>query len=69
MAHTVAHSLTRPRKGGIFARFRDMAEIRRQRRALRDLSDHLLKDIGLSAQDARDETERPAWDVPAHWRR
>ncbi|WP_354003559.1 DUF1127 domain-containing protein [Defluviimonas salinarum] len=46
-----------------------MREIRRQRRALSELSGHLLKDIGISADEARRESERPAWDVPSHWLR
>ncbi|SPH18558.1 hypothetical protein DEA8626_02098 [Defluviimonas aquaemixtae] len=69
MAYTVSHSLPRPRRTGLVARFRDMVEIRRQRRALLDLNAHLLKDIGLSAQEAQEESERPVWDVPDHWRR
>ena len=39
-----------------------------QRRALGALEPHLLDDIGLSAEEARDEAGRPFWDAPAHWR-
>ena len=35
---------------------KDWREISRQRRELRDLSDHLLKDIGISRADATRES-------------
>lgn len=41
--------------------WRDLA---RQRRALLELDDHMLKDIGLSRYDARLEARRPFWDDP-----
>lgn len=59
----------RLRGRGFFAYLRRAAEVRRQRRALLDLNDRLLKDIGLSEHEARTEAERPIWDVPRHWRR
>jgi uncharacterized protein YjiS (DUF1127 family) len=37
-------------------------EIARQRRAIRHLSDEILKDIGLSRSDADREASRPFWD-------
>lgn len=37
--------------------------IARGRRELRDLSDHLLKDIGISRADAEFEARRPFWDT------
>lgn len=36
-------------------------ERRRQRRALLELSDHLLKDIGLNRVDAWQEARKPFW--------
>ncbi|MBA4352170.1 MAG: hypothetical protein C0427_13115 [Rhodobacter sp.] len=41
----------------------------RQRRGLATLDDHLLRDIGLTPEQARHEATRPIWDVPAHWRK
>ncbi len=40
--------------------------IHSERRALMALSDHTLKDIGLSRADAYREANRPWWQLPAH---
>lgn len=37
------------------------SERQRSRRALRDLDDHLLQDIGVTRQEARVEAARPFW--------
>ena len=37
-------------------------ELARQRRALGALSDHMLKDLGLTRADALREAGRPFWD-------
>ena len=37
------------------------AERARQRRALARLDDRLLRDVGLSPADVRQETHRPPW--------
>ncbi len=39
----------------------------RSRRALARLDAHGLRDIGLSAAAAEEESRRPFWDSPAHW--
>lgn len=39
--------------------------IRRERQQLLELSDHMLRDIGLTRADARCEAARPFWDVRA----
>jgi uncharacterized protein YjiS (DUF1127 family) len=39
--------------------------VRRERQKLLELSDHLLRDIGLTEAEARREAARPFWDVPA----
>ena len=59
----------RPRRRSLFQRLRDMVAIRRHRRRLGDLDPYLLRDIGLTESEAREEVERPFWDVPGHWRR
>jgi uncharacterized protein YjiS (DUF1127 family) len=43
-------------------------ELRRQRRRLLTLSDHMLHDLGLSRADAEGEAMRPFWDLPERWR-
>ena len=43
--------------------------VRSQRRALLDLTDEALRDIGLTREQAAREADRPFWDVPAGWRR
>ncbi|HPD91452.1 MAG: DUF1127 domain-containing protein [Rhodobacter sp.] len=40
----------------------------RQRRALAELDDARLRDLGLTRAQARSEADRPFWDAPAHWR-
>ena len=46
----------------VVARLLDWQELARQRQALAALDDHMLKDIGLSRADARQEADRPFWD-------
>lgn len=47
---------------------RDLRALVRQRRELAELDEHLLRDIGVSRDDADKESSRPVWDVPSHWR-
>lgn len=47
---------------------RDLRALVRQRRELAELDEHLLRDIGVSRDEADAESSRPAWDVPSHWR-
>jgi uncharacterized protein YjiS (DUF1127 family) len=35
----------------------------RERRALGEMSEHMLKDLGISRVDARRESEKPFWRV------
>ena len=35
----------------------------RERRALGEMSEHILKDLGISRVDARRESEKPFWRV------
>lgn len=59
------HTAIRRQRTSFFAYF----SLWRSRRALEQLDDAALKDVGLSAADAKAEAARPVWDVPAHWRR
>ncbi|SHJ02927.1 protein of unknown function [Shimia gijangensis] len=47
---------------------RDMAALRRQRKALTRLDDIALHDLGLTRTQAELEAKRSLWDVPANWR-
>jgi len=47
-----------------FGRWAQAYRVYRERRALLALSDHALKDIGLSRADAYREASRPIWDLP-----
>ncbi len=41
----------------------------KQRNALAKLDDALLRDIGVTREQANSEALRPVWDGPNHWRR
>ncbi len=57
----------RPRS--ILSTVLDVLSLRRQRRRLAELDPHLLRDIGITEDEARREAELPIWDAPSHWRR
>ena len=40
----------------------------RQRTELSRLEPRMLRDIGITETEARDEAQRPIWDVPGWWR-
>jgi uncharacterized protein YjiS (DUF1127 family) len=40
-------------------------QVRRERRMLADLSEGMLKDLGLTRADVAGESGRAIWDVPA----
>ncbi|MCC5954973.1 MAG: DUF1127 domain-containing protein [Natronohydrobacter sp.] len=41
--------------------------MRRTRARLSLLDDHLLRDIGLTREEAAREAARCSWDAPRHW--
>ncbi|WP_128255612.1 DUF1127 domain-containing protein [Falsirhodobacter deserti] len=45
-----------------------MLAVRRSRRALAELNEDQLQDIGLTEEQRRAEVARRLWDVPPHWR-
>jgi uncharacterized protein YjiS (DUF1127 family) len=66
----VGAARVRPIRLGLGARLTDlvvkveaMLETYRQRRALLALSDHMLRDLGLSRADAYREATRSFWDL------
>ena len=58
---------TRPTQMGLFHRLTQIGAVTRQRRALCNLTPEQHADIGITAAQARQEADRPVWDVPAHW--
>jgi uncharacterized protein YjiS (DUF1127 family) len=48
-------------------RLRLAITLRKERRALAALDDHLLADIGLTREVALAEAAMPLWDAPGHW--
>ena len=53
--------------GDIFRKLHLLLVLRRDRRRLAVLDDHLLRDIGISRDDALREAERKGWDAPDYW--
>lgn len=66
-SHTLHHTRTTARRP-LLRRLFALVLLARERRALARLDSHLLRDIGLTRDDATEEARRAAWDVPAHWR-
>lgn len=62
LAGAVRHLRQRPRS------LIDLLLLRRQRRRLAALDDHMLEDIGVTRDAAETEARRTLWDVPNHWR-
>jgi uncharacterized protein YjiS (DUF1127 family) len=65
MTTRVAPVAARPTRqlAGLPKLVRDWIEISKQRRALAEMSDHQLQDIGLTRFQAEDEAARPFWDA------
>ncbi|MFK7763085.1 MAG: DUF1127 domain-containing protein [Roseobacter sp.] len=54
---------------GVALRITKRLSVWRTRRALARLDAHLLKDVGISAAQARHEADLTVWDVPETWNR
>ena len=54
---------------GLFGRIRRALSLHSERQAFRRMDDALLRDIGLTRDQAMKEAARPIWDVPTTWRR
>ena len=61
-------SVSSRRRRPFLVRFMQALALARSRRALATLDDHLLRDIGLTREEAEAEARRDLWDVPLHWR-
>lgn len=57
------------RPNSLFSRVLTLLSIHRERNKLTALDDHMLKDIGLTREDAQKESKRPIWDAPDRWLR
>jgi len=69
MAQTKVTRTRRPaQRFSIRAMLVQMHHLASQRRTLRALEPHQLRDVGLSASQAKKEANRPFWDAPAHWK-
>lgn len=67
---SLAHVLPRmPQIRTIALWLRRAFSVHRQRARLAYLDDRMLRDIGITRAEAKAEATRPAWDVPASWRR
>lgn len=69
LSSSVAPAAAAPTTGNVVARLIAAAALYRQRRRLAQLDRHMLDDIGISRQQALDESRRPLWDAPDHWLR
>jgi len=69
MSARTAAVLRLPRLPQLLMQLRQALALRRQRAHLLRLDDHILRDIGLTRDDALHEGTRPFWDAPTPWRR
>jgi uncharacterized protein YjiS (DUF1127 family) len=51
----------------LFRHLRKALALYRQRQYLARLDAHMLRDIGLTAEQAQAEANQPFWHAPAHW--
>ena len=64
------HALApRGRPRTMIGRLLALAALRRSRRQLARLEAHLLRDVGLTGEEARREARAPVWNAPEHWLR
>ena len=52
----------------LLARILAAEALARSRRRLGRLDDHILRDIGLTRDQAESEAQRSIWDAPLHWK-
>ncbi|WP_457648406.1 DUF1127 domain-containing protein [Profundibacter sp.] len=66
--NTPAHTARKPQPT-TFHMIKLALKARKQRRALRRLDSVALADLGLTRKQAKQEANRPIWDVPPNWLR
>ncbi len=59
----------RPAAAATRRSLRSLLDLHRSRRALAQLDDAALNDLGLTRAQANAEAARPFWDMPAAWPR
>lgn len=69
MAHAALARTPLAPRPGLLRRLVAALALVRSRRALGRLDGHLLRDVGLTAEEARLEAARGAWDAPDRWLR
>lgn len=57
------------RRTGFFVRLAHLLAVHSSRTRLAMLDDHMLRDVGITREQAESELGRPLWDAPAGWRR
>ena len=55
------------RISGLIGRVFTMLAFHRERQSLARLDDAMLRDIGVSREEAQREAARPIWDAPGRW--
>lgn len=66
-AHILPHRPSRFSFFRLFAALPRALRLHRSRRDLLQLEPHLLRDIGLTPEQAAREAMRPIWDAPEAW--
>ncbi|MES2914445.1 MAG: DUF1127 domain-containing protein [Pseudomonadota bacterium] len=64
----LARPLAALRLSGLPFRIARLATLARTRMGLARLDDHLLRDIGVTRDQAVAEASRTPWDAPSHWK-
>ncbi len=62
-------SCHQPKSASVWKKLNTFFALRRQRRQLRELDAHLLKDIGITRKEALAESQKVTWDAPQNWRK
>ena len=64
--NTATKPAARTRQTGFWARVWTALRVYGERQELADLDARMLKDIGMTREEALAESGRPIWDLPTH---